>query len=142
MLTINHNFVSAKIDGNDATLVRPSNWNDTHAVTGTPETVVTKTSNYTVVVADNNSFFTNTGAIGTVNFTLPTPALGLIYTFYVDAAFTVQVTTPSGTIQVAASVSSSAGNVTNAVSGGCLKLVAISSTKWVTASSVGTWTTH
>jgi len=27
---IDHKFVSAKADGGDATLVRPSNWNDHH----------------------------------------------------------------------------------------------------------------
>jgi microcystin-dependent protein len=29
-ITINHPFVSAKVDGSDATLVRPSNWNASH----------------------------------------------------------------------------------------------------------------
>ena len=33
-LTIKHNFVNPKADGADTTVVRPSNWNDTHAVTG------------------------------------------------------------------------------------------------------------
>lgn len=33
-LTIKHNFVDTHADGADATLVRPSNWNDTHSVAG------------------------------------------------------------------------------------------------------------
>ena len=33
-LTINHTFVSSKVDGSDSTLVRPSNWNATHTITG------------------------------------------------------------------------------------------------------------
>jgi microcystin-dependent protein len=32
-LAIKHNFVTAKTDGSDASLLRPSNWNDTHAIT-------------------------------------------------------------------------------------------------------------
>lgn len=34
MIVINHRFNDAHADGGDATLVRPSNWNDTHAITG------------------------------------------------------------------------------------------------------------
>jgi hypothetical protein len=33
-LTITHSFVSTKPDGNDDSLIRPSNWNATHAITG------------------------------------------------------------------------------------------------------------
>lgn len=32
-ISLKHNFVSAKTDGADTTLVRPSNWNDEHALT-------------------------------------------------------------------------------------------------------------
>ena len=31
-ITVNHKFVSAKGDGTDATVVRPSNWNDSHDI--------------------------------------------------------------------------------------------------------------
>lgn len=34
-LTIKHSFVSTKPDGNDNTLIRPSNWNADHTITGT-----------------------------------------------------------------------------------------------------------
>lgn len=33
VLQIKHNFTSPKSDGPDSTMVRPSNWNDTHAIT-------------------------------------------------------------------------------------------------------------
>ena len=33
-ITVKHKFVSAIPDGTDATIVRPSNWNDTHELTG------------------------------------------------------------------------------------------------------------
>ncbi|MEB3213181.1 MAG: hypothetical protein VKL39_17655, partial [Leptolyngbyaceae bacterium] len=34
-ITVSHQFVSAKPDGADATLVQPSNWNADHSLTGT-----------------------------------------------------------------------------------------------------------
>ena len=33
-MSIVHRFVSAKSDGGDTTLVRPSDWNNTHSLTG------------------------------------------------------------------------------------------------------------
>jgi len=33
-MSVVHNFVSPKSDGGDATLVRPSNWNANHTLTG------------------------------------------------------------------------------------------------------------
>lgn len=105
--------------------------------------VVAKTANYTVLAADLNNFFTNAGASGTVNFTLPTAAAGLVYTFYVDAAQTVTITAgASTTIRIAGSVSASAGNITTNTVGNCVTLQAISTTKWVAQSSVGSWTVN
>src|ERR1700676_321872 len=40
-LNITHTFVSAKADGADATQVRPSNWNATHTIAGTTDTLQT-----------------------------------------------------------------------------------------------------
>ena len=37
---ITHKFVSAIPDGTDTTIVRPSNWNDTHDVSGVAESGV------------------------------------------------------------------------------------------------------
>jgi hypothetical protein len=103
--------------------------------------VSAKTANYSVATGDSNTFFTNTGATGEVDFTLPTAAVGLVYTFYVDAAQTLKVIAgASTTIRVAGSVSAAAGNITNATTGGCITLIAISTTQWVAESSQGTWT--
>lgn len=44
--------------------------------------VVAKTADYTVLVADNNTIFTNLGTLALVTFTLPTIAKGLRYRFY------------------------------------------------------------
>ncbi|MCB2019807.1 MAG: tail fiber protein, partial [Burkholderiaceae bacterium] len=32
-MQIKHNFISAKADGSDASLIRPSNWNEDHVIT-------------------------------------------------------------------------------------------------------------
>ena len=58
--------------------------------------IVAKTADYTVVTADHGTLFTNRGAAGTVNFTLPTTAYkGMRFGFYVVADQTLTVT--SGT---------------------------------------------
>jgi len=67
-VTVTHPFVSAIPDGGDATLVRPSNWNATHSISGTLDvanggTGVTTSTGTTNVVLSNSP-------------TLVTPALG------------------------------------------------------------------
>ena len=58
--------------------------------------IVAKTADYTVVTADHGTLFTNRGAAGAVNFTLPTTAYkGMRFGFYVVADQTLTVT--SGT---------------------------------------------
>ena len=59
--------------------------------------ITAKTADYQVVAADNGSVFTNQGAAGSVNFTLPTTiAAGFGARFLVEANQTVTVTAPSG----------------------------------------------
>lgn len=50
-----------------------------------------KTANYTVLASESNAVFTNAGATGSVNFTLPSAAVGLRYLFYVAAAQSLQI---------------------------------------------------
>jgi len=59
---------------------------------------VAKTANYTLSSSDCNGFttFTNTGASGTINFTLPSGADGLRVKFIAVNAHTVKVTPASG----------------------------------------------
>jgi hypothetical protein len=54
--------------------------------------ISSKTANYTVVALDSGKWFNNTGAAGTVTFTLPTAAAGQIFWFYNDAAQTINLT--------------------------------------------------
>jgi hypothetical protein len=103
--------------------------------------ITAKTSNYTVVNTDSHTFFTNTGAAGTVNFTLPTAAAGLTYTFYIDAAQTLTITAgASTTIRSGSSVTTSAGNVTSSTQGNLIRITAISTTQWIADFITGTWT--
>ena len=100
-----------------------------------------KTANYTVLSADKACFFTNAGAAGEVDFTLPTAVAGLHYTFYVMANQVLKVIAGASTsIRIAGSNSAAAGNITNSTIGGSVTLVAVSSTQWVARDTQGTWT--
>jgi hypothetical protein len=63
---------------------------------GGPAGQIAKTADYTIVAADNNRLFTNTGASGAVNFTLPALTAGLAFEFLVAAAQNVTVTSAEG----------------------------------------------
>lgn len=43
-VSLKHNFVSAKLDGSDATLVQPSNWNAEHSLTIATGTLLGRTT--------------------------------------------------------------------------------------------------
>lgn len=64
--------------------------------------VVAKTANYTVLTTDHGTLFTNRGATGAVNFTLPATAYkGLRFAFYVVADQNVTVTAGTADTMVA-----------------------------------------
>lgn len=64
--------------------------------------IIAKTADYTVLEADNNVLFTNRGASGAVNFTLPATAKkGLRFGFYVAAGQDVTVTAGTADTMVA-----------------------------------------
>lgn len=63
--------------------------------------VVAKTADYTVVTADRDTIFTNRGAAGAVNFTLPAIAKGLKYLFYCEAAQDLTITAATADTLVA-----------------------------------------
>lgn len=54
-MTITHKFVDTHPDGPDATLVRPSNWNDTHSMAVAAYSVVSNNTNATADAADNQT---------------------------------------------------------------------------------------
>ena len=105
-------------------------------------TLSAKTADYTVTATDAQAkVFHNTGAAGTVIFTLPAASAGLRVTFIVTAAQILNIKTgTTDTIRVAASVSTATtGSVQASTIGNTLTLVCIG-TQWVAESYVGTWT--
>ena len=105
-------------------------------------TVEAKTSDYPVVSGDQDKLFTNEGAGGLVNFTLPTAASGLRFSFYCQNANLIRVTANAGdTIRLGSSVTAPAGNILATAVGDFVTLVAINATEWVAMPAhTGTWT--
>jgi hypothetical protein len=65
-ITVKHKFVSAIPDGTDATIVRPSNWNDDHDLTGTISVANGGTGASTAADGLNNLLPSQTGNNGKV----------------------------------------------------------------------------
>jgi hypothetical protein len=85
------------------------------------------------------SVISNEGASAEANFTLPTAAANLEFTFIVQDSSGLKVTAASGdTIRLAGAVSATAGNVASTTIGDTITLVAINATEWVAIKSVGT----
>ena len=53
--------------------------------------VVAKTADYQVLASESGTYFTDYGCTGTIDFTLPTVAAGLFFTFYSVAAGALKV---------------------------------------------------
>jgi hypothetical protein len=71
-VTVTHPFVSAIADGADATVVRPSNWNATHSLSGTVDVVNGGTGASTASITSFNNItgYTSSGATGTTSTNL------------------------------------------------------------------------
>ena len=71
-VTVTHPFVSAIADGVDATVVRPSNWNADHTITGTVDVVNGGTGASTASITSFNNItgYTAAGATGTTSTNL------------------------------------------------------------------------
>jgi hypothetical protein len=97
--------------------------------------VIAKTADYTVLSTDNNTIFTNKGATGAVNFTLPTIAKGLRFRFFVEADQTLTLTSvPSDSLVVFndAAADTIAYSTASEKIGGGFEVVANSdATKWL-----------
>lgn len=79
-ISVHHRFVSGYADGTDATLVKPSNWNDDHNITGAEDQAnKNQLSGYAGVDANGfvtpNGYAADTGTANTYAITLsPAPA--------------------------------------------------------------------
>lgn len=101
--------------------------------------VTAKTANYTVLTADRSTLFTNTGASGAINFSLPAAVVGNTYTFSVEAAQTLTCTANgTDTIRLAATVSGAGGTIAGATIGTVWTIVCTQTGKWVVISHEGT----
>ena len=109
-----------------------------------PGVVLPETTNTTVLASNTGTAFTNTGAAGTVTFTLPTAAAGLSNCFYVDAAQPIVVAADAGhTIRNGGAVTAAGGNLTSASAiGGKVCVKALNSSEWFVESINGSWTVN
>lgn len=106
-----------------------------------------KTADYTVVAADTGKIFTTLGAAGAVNFTLPTIAHGLAFTFVnlVDQNMTI-TTNALGVHKNSITAASVACSTASQKMGSIIKVVAAYQTgtttlKWLVLNLGGTTTT-
>ena len=101
-----------------------------------------KTTDYSLTAFnDNGTAFTNEGASGAINLTLPSAASGYHYRAYVQANQYLRFTAAAGdTIRDGATVSAAAGYIRSTTVGSTLYLLAVNATEWVVMSKTGTWT--
>lgn len=108
--------------------------------------VVKKTANYNIVVGDVGSFFTNTGAAGEVDFTLPVGIIGMKYSFFIDNAQIVKIIASGGAkIRYLNTLSVANGNVSASTQGNKIYLICIGTSgpdavvEWVVDTISGNW---
>jgi hypothetical protein len=104
------------------------------AKTSTPYVVSTS--------ADRNKLFTNEGATALQEFTLPTAAAGLSFSFCVQDADDIKITAnTSDTIRMGSQVTAAAGNIQSSAIGDSVTLTAINATEWMAVGGfTGVWT--
>lgn len=103
------------------------------------ESLLAKTSNYTLVAADAGSQCDNLSAVAEVDFTLPTGANGMRFGFTVVAAQILKVIAPASvTINVGGAVSAAAGNIASSQVGAYVELIYVTTNKWQAKMVTGT----
>jgi hypothetical protein len=111
------------------------------AIAGTQKTISIKAASYVVQATDSGAWFSNTGATGSITFTLPTAFAGFNSCFVADAAQVIVIAADSGhTIRNATSVTAAGGNFTsNGTQGELLCVIAINTTEWYVSHISGSW---
>lgn len=112
------------------------------AVPGSAVAVTAKTADYTVLAGDSGTVFTNTGASGTVVFTLPaSPTAGLWYEFHITAAQSVDIKTGTAVLIYAnaAATTATTGKLTKNIVGTVIQLK-YNGVAWMGVGQSGTWT--
>lgn len=101
-------------------------------------TSTSKTASYTLSALETGMCFDNTGAAGSVTFTLPTPKGGEFFILCKEASQTIVASCPAGVTINGASTLTSPTGATGAGSA-MIEIFAISPTKY-RAWTQGTWT--
>lgn len=106
-----------------------------------PRTVEAATAAYAITAGECGKLFTNEGAAGAIEFSLPEAEVGLHYDFVVKAAQELRID-PDGTETIAlpTGVQQAAGKyiTANAV-GEFIRMVCVKEGEWTVLGSVGTW---
>lgn len=94
--------------------------------------VQNKTTNYTITAAETGNTFTDIGAGAGINLTLPTPVVGLTYTFILkDQPSTDRIYASTGTTIRIGTTSTKSGGYINALVPYSITVRAISTTEWM-----------
>lgn len=102
--------------------------------------VVPKTSNYTIV-ENSNTCFTNEGAAGTVQFSLPGGVRGMHYTFIVASNQTLAIrANGSDVIKWEGNATGAGGSISNNSVTSSITLICTGTNTWIASSVIGTWT--
>lgn len=103
---------------------------------------IVKTSAFTLTNSESGLIYTNTGAgASRVDFSLPTAVTGYKFTFINNSAGGTRVIASTGdTLNVAGSVSSSAGSATATTIGACVEFHCLNGNQWIATASQGSWT--
>jgi len=106
-ITVKHKFVSAIPDGDDASVVRPSNWNDTHELTGLGTMAEQNANN----VAITGGSISGVSGIGTVTSVAATAGTGISVSgspITTSGTLTITNTAPDQTVAIASGTGISA----------------------------------
>lgn len=131
----------AEDDGNDATRLLARFESGADQVVAHEQPYLARTSGLTLVAGDSRKTFSNDGAAGSITFTLPAAAGGLVYTFLLmEAQAVVLQAVGTDVIRRAGTTSTAGGTLTSAAAAGNVcTLYGTDGGEWL-AMVVGTWT--
>lgn len=105
-------------------------------------TKIEKTSTYTVLAAecDGNTYFTNNGAVGTIEFDLPANPTGLICIFVNEEPVIIRVDPNSTDLVLPTAAGKYLQHDGTSFTGGTITLLGIDASTWVSIGIFSTWT--
>lgn len=104
------------------------------------QTILHKTSDYSILPAESGIYYSNEGSSGTVVLSLPDVVAGLTYKFCVAASHVFQIVASGASrIHNGAYVTALGGSIQASMVGSFISLVAINAIDWIAEESVGVW---